>query len=236
MLLVTSDAPGLKYSYYEGAWAMLPSFASLTALKTGMVSNFDLSVANRAENYAILFTGYILIPASGQYTFWTMSDDGSKLYIDNQQVVNNDGGHAPQEAQGTVTLAAGLHAIQVSYFQSTGGAALSVYWAGPGFGRQQIPAGVFVSNGTAVGTMYNRFAAAPRAAQIRVLPGSRMIEVRAGDRRSSIIRISIPDGRFIKIFANAGSCEIPASLSAGGVYLIDVMSNGLISRQRVVVP
>jgi len=46
------------------------------------------------------FSGFIDVPADGQYTFYTSSDDGSKLYIDNQLVVNNDGEHSLRERSG----------------------------------------------------------------------------------------------------------------------------------------
>ena len=57
------------------------------------------------------------MPADGQYTFYTNSDDGSNLYIDNVLVVNNDGLHGATEQSGTIGLKAGKHAISVGYIQ-----------------------------------------------------------------------------------------------------------------------
>lgn len=56
----------------------------------------------------------------GSYGFATLSDDGSKIYIDGRQVVNNDGQHPPNIEKGTIKLAAGIHTIQVAYFQGPG--------------------------------------------------------------------------------------------------------------------
>jgi hypothetical protein len=133
---------GLDYRYFEGAWTLLPDFATLTPVKTGTTNSFDLSFRNRDTNFGVDFSGYISVPTEGDYTFFTTSDDGSKLFIDGQQVVDNDGVHAPQERQGTVRLAAGYHAIRVIFFQGTGPFSLSVSYQGPNIGKQQIPTSV----------------------------------------------------------------------------------------------
>jgi hypothetical protein len=132
---------GIDYKYYEGSdFRVVPTFSSLTPVKSGSITNFDIGVANRAELFAINFTGYINVPADGQYTFYTSSDDGSILYIDNQQVVNNDGEHGIQEASGSIGLKAGMHSISVGYAQQKIDAVLSVSYAGPGISKQIIPA------------------------------------------------------------------------------------------------
>ncbi|MBO0939684.1 right-handed parallel beta-helix repeat-containing protein [Fibrella sp. HMF5335] len=134
---------GLDYSYYEGVWGQLPDFNSLTPIKVGQTSQADLSPRNRDSNYGLRFQGYVAVPADGQYTFYTNSDDGSKLYIGTTQVVDNDGGHAEQERSGTIGLKAGKHAITIPYVQGAGGQALSVSFSGPGVNKQVIPASAF---------------------------------------------------------------------------------------------
>ncbi|MBD0260574.1 MAG: hypothetical protein ICV83_33065, partial [Cytophagales bacterium] len=109
---------GVNYKYYEGTWSTLPAFSSLTAVKSGNVANFDMSVRNRTDNYAFQYTGYVNVPADGQYTFYTSSDDGSKLYIGTTEVVSNDGLHALQERSGTIGLKAGKHSITVTFFEA----------------------------------------------------------------------------------------------------------------------
>ncbi|MBO0939685.1 right-handed parallel beta-helix repeat-containing protein [Fibrella sp. HMF5335] len=134
---------GLDYSYYEGAWSQLPDFNALTPVKSGQTGQPDLSQRNREDNFGLRFTGYINVPTDGQYTFYTYSDDGSKLYIGSTPVVDNDGGHAEQERAGTIGLKAGKHAITIPYQQGGGGKALSVSYSGPGVGKQVIPAASF---------------------------------------------------------------------------------------------
>ena len=133
---------GLDYNYYESGtgWSVLPDFSTLTPVKTGTSTDFDISLANSANTFSFNFTGFINVPSDGQYTFYTNSDDGSILYIDNVPVVNNDGLHGSTEVSGTIGLKAGKHAISVGYFQQAGGSALTVSYEGPGISKQVVPA------------------------------------------------------------------------------------------------
>lgn len=82
----SARAPGLNYRCYEGKWDKLPDFSQLAVKKQGAVANFDLGVRTRTEGVAIVFDGYVDVPEDGKYTFWTKSDDGSKLFIGDPSV------------------------------------------------------------------------------------------------------------------------------------------------------
>ncbi|WP_254448835.1 NPCBM/NEW2 domain-containing protein [Spirosoma rhododendri] len=97
----------------------------------------------RDQNYGLRFTGYINVPTDGTYTFYTTSDDGTKLYIGSTEVVSNDGVHGDQEQSGSIGLKAGKHAFTVVYFQGVGGQSLSASYSGPNLGKQAIPASAF---------------------------------------------------------------------------------------------
>ncbi|HET7119194.1 MAG TPA: PA14 domain-containing protein, partial [Hanamia sp.] len=83
---------------------------------------------------------YIDLDSPGKYTFYTESDDGSKLYIDGNEVVNNDGSHGVISNSGDIELTKGGHAIRVEYFNSLGGFWLDAYYKGPDLCKQIIPA------------------------------------------------------------------------------------------------
>ncbi len=91
-----------------------------------------------SDRFAAKFEGEFTAESAGNYTFYLSSDDGSVLFIDGQQVINNDGLHAFQQQTATVNLSAGAHDIEVRYFENTGNAGLDLDWAGPGFGREQM--------------------------------------------------------------------------------------------------
>ncbi len=133
---------GLRYQYYEGDWNMLPNFSGLVAVKTGEVASFTLSPREQDSYFAFKFAGYIDITTEGMYTLYTASDDGSKLYIDGEEVVDNDGRHSKVEKSGQVYLTVGKHAIKVTYFEKWGGQTLEVKYEGPGISKQFIPAEV----------------------------------------------------------------------------------------------
>ncbi|NVN17900.1 hypothetical protein GUA46_06065 [Muricauda sp. HICW] len=114
-------------------------------LGSGTFTSFDVDALQNQEdpgdtdNFSIRYTGFIQIDTQGTYTFYTTSDDGSKLYINGTQVVNNDGAHGSQERSGTITLSPGLHDITVLFFENGGGENLSVAYQGPSIGKQNIP-------------------------------------------------------------------------------------------------
>jgi signal transduction histidine kinase/CheY-like chemotaxis protein len=81
--------PGLNYRCYLGSWSAVPDFSTLTPTKSGIVTNFDFSIRERSTNVALLFTGWIEAPQAGRYTFYTTSDDGSRLWIGDPAVSLN---------------------------------------------------------------------------------------------------------------------------------------------------
>ena len=55
------------------------------------------------------------------YNFKLTSDDGAKLFIDREEIIDNDGSHAMIEQQGSTLLSKGFHLIRSTYFQHGGG-------------------------------------------------------------------------------------------------------------------
>lgn len=82
-------------------------------------------------------------PRDGAWQFRTTSDDGSRLFIDGDRVVDNDGAHAAISRSGYRRLAAGLHAIRIEYFDQGGPDELKLYFSGPGQPWTEMPASVF---------------------------------------------------------------------------------------------
>ena len=75
---------GLNYRCYEGDWANVPNSNLLSPTRQGSTANFDTTVASRPENVGLEFAGFIDVPRDGVYTFSTISDDGSVLFLDEQ--------------------------------------------------------------------------------------------------------------------------------------------------------
>jgi len=130
---------GLDYAYYHGTWNKIPDFASLYKVKAGTVSNFDLGPRTENSNFGFQFSGYVMVPRDGVYTFTTSSDEGSMLYIGDSLIVNNDSLHTTEERSGQIGLKAGLHRITVYYFENSGDQILGVNYEGAGIAKQPIP-------------------------------------------------------------------------------------------------
>ena len=141
--LVKMDSKnGVRYSYFEGNdWKFLPVFENLEPKKKGKVYEFRISDINqRSDQFGIRFKASLKIETAGEYRFYLNSDDGSKLYIDGNLVVDNDGGHGTIERTGNVLLKEGMHIITVDYHNQGGGAWLDAFYKGPGVPKQIIPA------------------------------------------------------------------------------------------------
>ena len=137
-VMVSNTVNGLKYKYFEGDWNELPDFDKMKPAAEGTVSNFSYSMIKAMDQFGFEYTGLIKVPQDAVYTFFTASDDGSRLYIDDKLVVDNDKLHGTQEKQGLIALEAGLHKIKVTFFEKSGGDELKVYIKGGGLEKQQI--------------------------------------------------------------------------------------------------
>lgn len=92
------------------------------------------------------WTGNVAIETAGNYTFYAVSDDGSKVTIDGTEVVSDGGATGLHERSGAVQLSAGLHAVALSW---SGGSGMQLEWKGPDSDGQKeaIPRAAFVQPG-----------------------------------------------------------------------------------------
>lgn len=133
---------GVNTMIVDGYFGSLPNFSDYSATaERGTASSFTLDVrGGRQDFFAIQYTGYIEVPTDDIYTFYTNSDDGSRLWIDDVLVVDNDGLHSIQERSGAIGLAAGLHPIRVEYLEYYGSDYLDVSLASTTLAKQSVPA------------------------------------------------------------------------------------------------
>jgi hexosaminidase len=106
--------------------------------KSGTASNFDLDPLCANEKCGMVWNGYLKIPQTGGYQFWTESDDGSILYLDNEIVVDNDGDHGMEEKTGLAYLQQGWHKFKLVYFNSGGASGLKVSYTPLGKEKQPL--------------------------------------------------------------------------------------------------
>jgi len=135
--------PGIAWKYYEPEGEIsLSSIQTSPVKKEGTTNVISEKVKQREEKYALQFDGYIKIDKDGIYHFSTVSDDGSQLFIDNEEIVNNGGEHGSLEASGDAALKKGFHKIKVTYFDGGGVNDLKVLWQKDNGEKEEIPASV----------------------------------------------------------------------------------------------
>jgi alpha-L-fucosidase len=125
---------GLNYQYYESsAFSGIPDFKNLDAIKCGITNNFDLSFKNRDALFAMVFTGYINVKQTAVYSYILKSDDGSRLFIDDSLIIDNDG-LGSKFKSALIGLEKGFHNIRLEYIQNKGGASLEMYYEAESIG------------------------------------------------------------------------------------------------------
>lgn len=138
-----TDLDELTYTLYRGEFDRLPDFEKLTPEATDHVPSgaIDISVTKWRNKFALVFDGQLNVPKSGDYKFTMSSDDGSRLEIDGQVVIDHDGIHGGTAKKGKATLTEGSHPIRVSYFERSGEESLYLGWTGPGFKEVALSVG-----------------------------------------------------------------------------------------------
>lgn len=138
---------GAVYHLEAGANG-LPDFSSAEPIGVIYTSRFDIpqrrfdegfpGVTDRFEWFAIRYEGQFSVDREGTYTFRLNSDDGSRLYINGERVIDNDGQHPPRSMSGSIDLQQGNHTIVLEYYQGPRDLiALQLFVTPPG-GREQI--------------------------------------------------------------------------------------------------
>lgn len=234
--------PGLNYKYFTGGYTVLPDFGVMTPIKTGFVSNFDLSPRIQNDYFGFRFFGYVNVPVDGVYTFYTASDDGSKLYIGTQTIVNNDGLHPLQERSGTIGLKAGKHKLVVDFFDASGSEILNVSYSGPGISKQLIPSSALFRVSGATSRLLSAQSEMLEDINVYPNPASDKATVLYPSETAQSLKVQVSDmtGRIIQESIenlNVGMTEIGISLAniPAGIYFLNLREGEKLSVKKIVV-
>ena len=94
-----------------------------------------------ANNFSVRWTGQVQAPVTGSYRFSTVSDDGIRLWVNGQQVINNWTDHAATtNTSAAISLTAGVkYTITLEFYEKGGDATARLQWSYPGQATQIIP-------------------------------------------------------------------------------------------------
>ena len=144
--------PGPLQSYLQSALAVLGGQNAGTTTTTGGYTtvNFsdgadgDFTTGNVAfpggtgDNFAVEITATLVVNSPGEYSFVVNCDDGCRLRIDGQDVIVDDGTHAPGGNSGRITLTNPTAQLQLVYYDATGGAEVELAWIRPNLSWQLL--------------------------------------------------------------------------------------------------
>jgi hypothetical protein len=144
---------GLFCQEYTGNGTLTTPFPAATAIPrqngtvvrvTHLMPPLPFSTLDN-NNIAVLYKGYITVPETGFWTFFSSSDDGSRVFVDGVQVVDNNFNQGTTERSGDIFLTAGLHQYEAQWSNGTGGLAMEARWQAIGgvTPKQIIPDAAF---------------------------------------------------------------------------------------------
>jgi len=148
--VASGTGTGLQGDYYDNM-----DFTVLRITRTDPTVNFDWGTGSPdpsigVDTFSVRWTGQIETPFSQSYTFYTVSDDGVRLWVNGQLIIDNWTDHAPTENSGSITLSGGQrYNIQMDFYENGGGAVASLSWSSPSIAKEIIPRSqLYPSTGT----------------------------------------------------------------------------------------
>jgi PA14 domain-containing protein/Calx-beta domain-containing protein/thrombospondin type 3 repeat protein len=129
-----SSGTGLVASYYDG-----PGFTLFRRTQVDPTVNFTWNTS-APDEFSARWTGFVQPRYSETYRFHTVSDDGVRLWINGQLVINNWVDHNSREDSGTITLAAGRKvSLKMEYYKNGFYGEARLFWSSSSQAREIIP-------------------------------------------------------------------------------------------------
>jgi hypothetical protein len=135
---------GLKADFYKGM-NFEKKIASGISRKIDFNDYGAISDKLPNDTFTVRWTGFLLLPKDTLYTFMLVVNDGARLSIDDQLVIDawKASPGKDQHGEGKLFLPKGPHRISVDYFESNANEKIKLYWQYEGQGKQIIPSKYF---------------------------------------------------------------------------------------------
>lgn len=136
-----ANGQGLRGEYYNNE-----DFTGIAEIRIDPTVDFDWgefgspSSSMDADTFSVRWIGKVEPKYSEEYTFYTLSDDGVRLWVNNTLIIDNWTVHAAVEDSGIITLMAGQkYDIRMEYYDNTMHATAKLYWASASQLKEVIP-------------------------------------------------------------------------------------------------
>ena len=154
--ITATSAPYIKGEYfnqYSKTVTSIPAAWPVTATRTELNVDYDWGsgapgpTGVGVDHFSVRWTGAVIPATTETYTFYTVTDDGARLWINGNLVVDKWQDQGATEWPSTaVTLTAGTPALfRFEYYENGGGASAKLRWSSPTISKQIIPSGVMAS-------------------------------------------------------------------------------------------
>jgi hypothetical protein len=134
------ETSGLTGEYFSGVGLGVLKFSRVDP---GLDFNWGLGSADprlSMDQFSARWTGRVKTEAAGLYGFSVQSDDGVRLWVNGQLLVNNWSDHALTENTGTISLPAGTWvSVRLEYYERAGSATARLLWTPPGQSKRLLP-------------------------------------------------------------------------------------------------
>ncbi|MEE4116913.1 MAG: FN3 associated domain-containing protein [Marinilabiliaceae bacterium] len=135
-----SPAKGISVKIYQGRWTEIPDFDSLEPSGELIAEKVSTAAGDNRDYMGLVFEGYLKIEDARVYRLSLNSDDGSRLILNDEVIVENNGIHGMREQSSVQALGKGYHKIRIEYFQGTGGIGLEFNIWDKDAGKRVVPA------------------------------------------------------------------------------------------------
>ncbi|WP_373525146.1 PA14 domain-containing protein [Nostoc sp.] len=138
---VFSEGDGLKAEYYDNR-----DFTNLKLTRTDATVNFDWGrsspnpLITGADTFSVRWTGFVEAKYSETYNFYTTSDDGVRLWVNGQQIINRFVNQSATEYSGSIRLVEGQkYDIRLEYYENQYDAVAKLAWSSNTQTKEFIP-------------------------------------------------------------------------------------------------
>ena len=215
----TVDLNGLQPGGLDAAYFDNLGFTGTQVSRTDPAINFEFGNGSPdprigADTFSARWTGQVQAPTSGQYTFTTRSDDGVRLLVEGETVVDNWTDHGPTDNSGTITLEAGRrYDIALDYYENSGGATIRLSWRPPG----QSSSTVVPSSNLLFSGGKDHAANFAGGGPVSIVDGANLAVTDADDANMRSAKVSLqsrPDGAAEVLSADASGTQISVNYDA----------------------
>ena len=141
LLAACTKVPEVGYKvWYNWPERYLPDFSALGGPDLcGQTDNFDLEDLDETRNhFCAQFESYLSVKTEEEYLFTLTTDDGSRLYVDGELLIVNDGAHGAIEKKASKILSKGRHSLRIDYFDYDKGQSMVFKYSTPSIPEREF--------------------------------------------------------------------------------------------------